>query len=131
MKVPTWILEKGSTVIRRRCRQFRGGIWEPSEWEEATPLLSRPYGPAEGAHLYRFGNAMPDDWEGPEVFPVIRRIWQEYPCFFLPRTQMDAWLIGNRREPEVSALIAEIIAWPEGQQWRGTAGERLAAVVER
>ena len=132
MKVPTWILEKGPTAVRRRWRHFLSGVWEPSEWVEATPILRRPWGPEEGAHLYRFGEAMPAACDGPtaEVLPVIRRLWEEYPCFFLPRTQLDAWLLGRRAEPEVAALIAEIVAWPEAREWRGTGVETLRLVHE-
>lgn len=138
MKVPTWILEKSPTAIRRRWQQFLSGIWEPSEWVDTTPLLARPWGPVEGAHLYRFGNAnvrwngRPVMDAGPaELLPVLRRLWQEYPCFFLPRTHLDAWLIRNRADPEVAKLIEEIVAWPEGREWKGTALETLGVVQAR
>ena len=132
MKVPAWILEKPSK-IRARWRAFLRGTWEPCEWVEARPLLFRPYGAVEGAHLYRFGEAMNLLWKGKplgeaeagELMPVLRRLWTEYPCLFLPRTRLTAWLAGHQQEPEVAKLIEEILLWPEGRTYRGTAQEML------
>lgn len=135
MNVPTWILDKNPAVIQRRWRQFMEGIWEPSEWVEAEPLLFRPWGAVEGAHLYRFGNT--GRWKGrpvldaetPLLVPVLQRLWQEYPCLFLPRTLLTAWLIGHRQEPPIAALIEEILAWPEGQKYPGSAVETLRGAM--
>lgn len=132
MKVPAWILEKPSTV-QRRWRAFLKGSWEPTEWVEAEPLFFRPFGVVEGAHLYRFGEAMNLVWNGKplleaeaaELMPVLRRVWAEYPCLFLPRTRLTAWLLGHQQDPEVAKLIEEIVQWPEGRAYRGTAQEML------
>ena len=129
MKAPTWINKPGASS--RRWRAFLDGAWEPSEWMDATPLLFRPYGVMEGAHLYRFGNAMPKTWDppAPEGAVFLQKLWQEYPCFFLPRTLITAWLIGHRADPGVLALIREIVAWPEAQNVTGTALQTLQAMV--
>lgn len=100
---------------------------------DARPLLSRPYGREEGAPLYRFGNAADVPWNGrpmleaetSALLPVLRRLWEEYPCFYLPCTRLGAWLLGRRADTEVQALIREIVEWPEGRMYSGTAGERL------